>query len=74
MEKGKIHRGFGKHVRKYRTSRGWTQTDLAVRLDISIVTIARIEAGKPCTDLTRARIENGMKRLDLVAQQAQAVA
>lgn len=74
MVKAKKHPGFGKSIRNYRTSRGWTQVDLAIRLGVSVITIARLEAGKGCTDLTRAKIENGMKRLDLLSQQAQAVA
>ena len=76
MEKSKANRGFGKRVKEYRLSREWRQEDAARHFRVSTVTIARIEAGKPLSDLTRAKIENKIERDQqaLSSIQAQAVA
>lgn len=76
MEKAKANRGIGKRIKEYRLSREWTQEDAGRHFNVSTVTIARLEAGKPCTDLTRAKIENKIKREEQVLNpnQAQAVA
>lgn len=75
MEKAKANRGLGKRIREYRLSREWRQEDAARYFHVSTVTIARLEAGKPCTDLTRAKIENKIKReQELLGQPQAAVA
>ena len=40
-----IIKSRGERVRDYRTKKGWTQFDLAVRSGISPATISRIEGG-----------------------------
>lgn len=48
---------LAQRVKEYRMAKLLNQTNAAKKLGISRFTLLRIEAGKPCADLTRARIE-----------------
>lgn len=48
---------LGRRVKDYRLSRLWTQKQMAAFLEVSLITVARIEAGKKVRDLTKAQIE-----------------
>jgi HTH-type transcriptional regulator/antitoxin HipB len=41
----------GDVVRKSRLARGWTQSELAARMNVRQATISKLEAGKPATRL-----------------------
>ena len=46
MKHKKMDIGFGKTLQKYRLSQGYTQKDLATKLNIPVKDINEIEAGK----------------------------
>jgi DNA-binding XRE family transcriptional regulator len=52
---------IGKRLKAYRLEQQMTQTQLANWLGLSLGTIVRIEYGKPCTELTLAKIEAKLK-------------
>lgn len=54
---------LGKKIRLLRHQRGWSQEDVAKRLDISIPAFSKIETG--ITDVNLSRIEQISKLFDL---------
>jgi DNA-binding XRE family transcriptional regulator len=44
-----------------------TQTEMAEKLGLSLGTIVRLEYGKPCTELTLAKIEAKLKGREAIA-------
>lgn len=55
------NRGLGKRVRELRLARLLTQTQMAVAIGISMVTLNRLENGNGVSDLTRAKVEKFLK-------------
>lgn len=47
-------KAFGRHVRKLRSEKGWSQNELAMRADIPKITIQRIELAKTSTTIDMA--------------------
>lgn len=61
----KLRRLFGAQVRRYRKDRGWTQSDLASKTDLSLDMVGRIERGQASPSLdTVAKLSH---RLDVSA-------
>jgi len=52
---------LGKRIKAYRLENQMTQTQMAAFLGLSLETIVRLEYGKPCTELTSAKIESKLK-------------
>ena len=48
---------LGQRVKEYRMANLLTLKKASRRFGVSVFTLIRIEAGKPCHDLTRAKIE-----------------
>jgi DNA-binding XRE family transcriptional regulator len=63
----KSDKGLGQKVKDFRMEQQMTQEEAARFFRVSIATFIRIEGGKNCRDLTRARIETK------IAKQLQAV-
>ncbi len=57
----------GKVIRLLRQQRGWTQHDVAQRLDIAIPSLSKIEAG--ITDLNLSRLNQIAELFDLTTVQ-----
>jgi DNA-binding XRE family transcriptional regulator len=57
---------LARRVEEFRLSQQWTQVRAAVFFKVSHATYMRIESGKGCSKLTRAKVET------ILAQQAQA--
>jgi transcriptional regulator with XRE-family HTH domain len=60
---------FGKNIRSLRHRKGWSQEEVAIRLDISIPAFSKIETG--VTDVNLSRIEQiaavfGISVIDLL--------
>lgn len=51
------NRGLAKRVEEFRLSRQFTQAQAAAFLQVSPATYVRVESGKSCSKLTRAKIE-----------------
>lgn len=52
---------LAQRVKEFRMAKLLNQTEAAKQLGISRFTLLRIEAGKSCSDLTRARIDAKLK-------------
>lgn len=50
------NKALGLQVKEYRLSRQWTQRRMASHLEVSLATYIRVEQGRGCSDLTRAKI------------------
>ncbi len=48
---------LGQRIKEFRLRNLMTQEDAARKFGIGVVTVIRIEAGLPCRELTRAKIE-----------------
>lgn len=58
--KGAATGRLGRMVRDARSSRGWSQTELAEHAGVSRPTIARIEAGRDVTTSTLAKVAGAL--------------
>ena len=58
---------IGKRIKAYRLSNQMTQTQMGAFLGLSLGTIVRLEFGKPCTELTLAKIEAKLKGREATA-------
>jgi transcriptional regulator with XRE-family HTH domain len=61
---------LGQRLKTLRLDRLWTQKQAAAIFGVSIATYIRVETGRGCLDLTRAKIEKVLA----LHQQTQAVA
>ncbi len=57
-------------LKEYRTRRGLSQVQLAVKSDVSTFTIHRAEAGQRLTSLTEEKLADalGVQRVDLFSE------
>ena len=55
-------KSLGKRLKEFRIERGMTQPKAALHFGVSFSTICRLEAGKGCGDLIRAKIERGLQQ------------
>jgi len=53
----KNNKGLARKVEDFRLSRQFTQAQAAAFLKVSYATYMRVESGKGCSKLTRAKIE-----------------
>ncbi|EIN02518.1 hypothetical protein WQE_03687 [Paraburkholderia hospita] len=51
FEAAEVLTSLGERIALARRARGWTQSDLASKLDVSINTVVRIEQGRPSVAL-----------------------
>lgn len=58
----KSNNALGERVKQFRLMNEWTQADTAKFFRISMATYVRVESGKSCGDLTRAKIENKLEK------------
>lgn len=58
---------LGERIKELRLSREMTQVDATMFFRVSLATIIRLEAGKDCSDLVRAKIEKVLNQYEVAA-------
>lgn len=58
---------LGERVKQLRLGREMTQVEASMFFRISLATLCRLEAGKGCGDLTRAKIEKVLNQYAVAA-------
>lgn len=58
---------IGKRIKAYRLTNQMTQTQMGAFLGLSLGTIVSLEQGKPCKELTLAKIESKLKSQEVAA-------
>jgi DNA-binding XRE family transcriptional regulator len=58
---------LGERIKELRLGREMTQVDATMFFRVSLATIIRLEAGKDCSDLVRAKIEKVLNQYEVAA-------